>query len=296
MKVLLTGAAGQLGQALIASAPEGLELIPTSRKELDLADKKACQDAVADLQPDWVLNAGAYTAVDKAESNAPLAHAVNAGAPEAFASALERQGGRMLQLSTDYVFSGAQGSPYSVQQKRNPIGVYGTTKAAGEVAVQELLGDQGRGFLLRTSWVVGPVGKNFALSMLRLHRECDELTVVADQVGCPTSTHNLAQACWQAIQFKDQGADIPPVLHWSDAGAASWYDVAVAIGNIGKELGLLDQAAHVKAISTADYPTAARRPSYSLLDCFSTRAALQLPGQHWLEALQDVMLNISKAS
>lgn len=296
MKVLLTGAAGQLGQALIASAPAGLELISTSRKELDLADKKACQDAVTDLQPDWVLNAGAYTAVDKAESNAPLAHAVNAGAPEAFASALERQGGCMLQLSTDYVFSGAQGSPYSVQQERNPIGVYGTTKAAGEVAVQELLGDQGRGFLLRTSWVVGPVGKNFALSMLRLHRECDELTVVADQVGCPTSTRNLAQACWQAIQFKDQGADIPPVLHWSDAGAASWYDVAVAIGNIGKELGLLDQAAHVKAISTADYPTAARRPSYSLLDCFSTRATLQLPGQHWLEALQDVMLNIPKAS
>ena len=296
MKVLLTGAAGQLGQALIATAPAGLELISTSRKELDLADKKACQDAVTDLQPDWVLNAGAYTAVDKAESNAPLAHAVNAGAPEAFASALERQGGCMLQLSTDYVFSGAQGSPYSVQQERNPIGVYGTTKAAGEVAVQELLGDQGRGFLLRTSWVVGPVGKNFALSMLRLHRECDELTVVADQVGCPTSTRNLAQACWQAIQFKDQGADIPPVLHWSDAGAASWYDVAVAIGNIGKDLGLLDQAAHVKAISTADYPTAARRPSYSLLDCFSTRATLQLPGQHWLEALKDVMLNIPKAS
>ena len=296
MKVLLTGAAGPLGQALIASAPEGLEVISTSRKELDLADKKACHDAVADLQPDWVLNAGAYTAVDKAEDNAHLAHAVNAGAPEAFASALERLGGCMLQLSTDYVFSGAQGSPYSVEQERNPIGVYGASKAAGEVAVQALLGDQGRGFLLRTSWVIGPVGKNFALSMLRLHREHDELPVVADQVGCPTSTHNLAQACWQAIQFKDQGADIPPVMHWSDAGAASWYDVAVAIGNIGKGLGLLDQPAHIKAISTADYPTAARRPSYSLLDCFSTRAMLQLPGQHWREALQDVMLNIPKAS
>ena len=296
MKVLLTGAAGQLGQALIASAPEGLELISTSRKELDLTDKKACHDAVTDLQPDWVLNAGAYTAVDKAESNAPLAHAVNAGAPEAFASALERLGGCMLQLSTDYVFSGAQGSPYSVEQERNPIGVYGASKAAGEVAVQEVLGDQGRGFLLRTSWVIGPVGKNFALNMLRLHRERDELHVVADQVGCPTSTQNLAQACWQAIKFKDQGADIPAVMHWSDAGAASWYDVAVAIGNIGKGLGLLDQPAHVKAISTADYPTAALRPNYSLLDCFSTRARLQLPGQHWREALQDIMLKIRRAS
>ena len=295
MKVLLTGAAGQLGHALIASAPYGIELISTSRKELDLADKKACQDAVADLQPDWVLNAGAYTAVDKAETNAPLAHAVNAGAPEAFATALERQGGCMLQLSTDYVFSGSQGSPYSVEQKRNPIGVYGASKAAGEVAVQKLLGDQGRGFLLRTSWLVGPVGQNFALSMLRLHHEREELTVVADQVGCPTSTITLARACWQAIQFKDRGSDIPPVMHWSDAGAASWYDVAVAIGNIGLSLGLLNQPAQVRAISTADYPTAARRPSYSLLDCFSTRAMLQLPGQHWQEALQDVMKSIPEA-
>ena len=203
MKVLLTGAAGQLGQALIASAPDGIELISTSRKELDLADKKACQDAVADLQPDWVLNAGAYTAVDKAETNAPLAHAVNAGAPEAFATALEKQGGCMLQLSTDYVFSGSQGSPYSVEQKRKPIGVYGASKAAGEVAVQKLLGDQGRGFLLRTSWLVGPVGKNFALSMLRLHHEREELTVVADQVGAPQ-----AQLLWHEPAGKPSNSRI----------------------------------------------------------------------------------------
>ena len=296
MKVLLTGATGQLGQALIASAPEDLELISTSRKELDLTDKRACQDAVTDIQPDWVLNAGAYTAVDKAESNAPLAHAVNAGAPEAFALALKKQGGCLLQLSTDYVFSGKQGSPYSVKQERSPIGVYGASKAAGEIAVQELLGDQGRGFLLRTSWVVGPVGNNFALSMLRLHRERDKLSVVADQVGCPTSTLNLAQACWQAIKFKNNGIDIPLVMHWSDAGAASWYDVAVAIGSIGQSLGLLNQPARVEAISTADYPTAAIRPSYSLLDCFGTRAMLQLPGQHWREALKDIMRCIAKAS
>ena len=224
-----------------------------------------------------------------------MAHAINAGAPEAFATALKKRGGCMLQLSTDYVFNGSQGSPYSVEQKRNPIGVYGASKAAGEVAVQELLGDQGRGFLLRTSWLIGPVGQNFALSMLRLHHERGELSVVSDQVGCPTSTITLARACWQAIQFKDRGSDIPPVMHWSDAGAASWYDVAVAIGNIGQSLGLIKQPAQVRAISTADYPTAARRPSYSLLDCFSTRAMLQLPGQHWREALQDVMQSIPKA-
>ena len=292
MKVLLTGAAGQLGQALIASTPKGIELISTSRKDFDLADQQACKNAVLHHQPDWVLNAGAFTSVDQAESQASLAQAVNAGAPKAFATALRRQGGRMLQLSTDFVFNGAQGSPYSVEQERNPLGVYGTSKAAGEEAVQELLGEQGQGFVLRTSWVVGPVGKNFALTMLRQHRERAEIAVVADQVGCTTSTLNLSRACWQAILLKDQGEDIPPVMHWCDAGAASWYDVAVAVGSISKSLGLLDQPAHVKAISTADYPTPACRPTYSLLDCCSTRARLQLPSQHWREALRDVLQSI----
>ena len=292
MKVLLTGAEGQLGQALIASTPKGIELICTSRKDLDLADQQACKNAVLRHKPDWVLNAGAFTSVDQAESQASLAQAVNAGAPKAFATALRRQGGRMLQLSTDFVFNGAQGSPYSVEQERNPLGVYGASKAAGEEAVQELLGEQGQGFVLRTSWVVGPVGRNFALTMLRQHRERAEIAVVADQVGCTTSTLNLSRACWQAILFKDQGADIPPVMHWCDAGAASWYDVAVAVGSISKSLGLLDEPAHVKAISTADYPTPARRPTYSLLDCCSTRARLRLPSQHWREALHDVLQSI----
>ena len=292
MKVLLTGAEGQLGQALIASTPKGIELICTSRKDLDLADQQACKNAVLRHKPDWVLNAGAFTSVDQAESQASLAQGVNAGAPKAFGTALRRQGGRMLQLSTDFVFNGAQGSPYSVEQERNPLGVYGASKAAGEEAVQELLGEQGQGFVLRTSWVVGPVGRNFALTMLRQHRERAEIAVVADQVGCTSSTLNLSRACWQAILFKDQGADIPPVMHWCDAGAASWYDVAVAVGSISKSLGLLDEPAHVKAISTADYPTPARRPTYSLLDCCSTRARLRLPSQHWREALHDVLQSI----
>ena len=187
MKVLLTGAGGQLGQALIASAPEGIELVATSRQQLDLADPEACRGAVQQHQPDWVLNAGAYTAVDKAESEPELAHAVNAGAPEAFARALDQQGGRLLQISTDFVFNGTQGTPYQPEQARDPLGVYGASKAAGEAAVQSIFGAGGRGLILRTSWVIGPVGKNFALTMLRLHRERDQLGVVADQVGCPTS-------------------------------------------------------------------------------------------------------------
>ena len=288
MKVLLTGAAGQLGQALIASQPAGVDLIATSRAELDLADGAACRAAVQHHRPDWVLNGGAYTAVDKAEGEPALALAVNAGAPQAFAEALGQTGGRLLQLSTDFVFDGQQGSPYRPEQPLQPLGVYGSSKAEGERRALAALPESTQ--VLRTSWVYGPVGKNFALTMLRLHRERPELGVVADQVGCPTSTLTLAAACWQLITLAEEGAVLPPLLHWSDAGAASWYDFAVAIGELGVELGLLQRAAMVKPLTTAEYPTPARRPSYSLLDCTATRQVLNLPAVHWRQALREVLL------
>ena len=298
MKVLLTGAAGQLGQALIASAPQGLELMATSRnggpgqQALDLANASACRTAVQEYQPDWVLNAGAYTAVDKAEAEPGLAHAVNGSAPRAFAEAIQTHGGRLLQLSTDFVFNGEQGSPYRVDQSRDPLGVYGASKASGEEAVEELLGASGQGVVLRTSWVMGPVGKNFALTMLRLHREREQLGVVADQVGCPSSTLNLAMACWTVITSSREGMELPPVLHWCDGGVASWYDVSVAVGELALDLGLLEHAATVNPISSADYPTPATRPGYSLLDCQASRQVLQLEAQHWRSALSDVLKSI----
>jgi dTDP-4-dehydrorhamnose reductase len=295
MKVLLTGSAGQLGRALVDALPVGMELIPTSRcggdgsSALDLSDAAACKAAVKEHRPDWVLNAGAYTAVDKAESEPELAKAVNAGAPNAFAAALKEQGGRLLQISTDFVFNGQQGTPYRPDQPLDPLGVYGSTKAKGEEAIQTVLDDPRQALILRTSWVIGPVGKNFALTMLRLHREREQLGVVADQVGCPSSTLNLAKACWQAIERSSEGMELPAVMHWSDAGAASWYDVSVAVGQIGTELGLIDQPARVNPIKTADYPTPATRPGYSLLECSASRKALQLDGEHWQQALQTIL-------
>ncbi|WP_094559020.1 dTDP-4-dehydrorhamnose reductase [Synechococcus sp. 8F6] len=294
MKMLLTGATGQLGQALIVSKPPGIELIACSRAELDLANPGACQLAVVRHQPDWVLNAGAYTAVDNAESEPELAMAVNAGAPAAFAEALAATGGRLLQLSTDFVFNGAQGSPYRPEQPLGPLGVYGRTKAAGEAAA--LILPEAR--VLRTGWVYGPVGHNFCLTMLRLHAQKaalgESLGVVADQVGCPTSTATLAEACWRSVGVGPPAANAKPaegprILHWSDAGVASWYDFAVAIGELGVAAGLLAQAATVRPITTADYPTPARRPSYSLLDCTISRLALGLEPVHWRAALAQVL-------
>jgi dTDP-4-dehydrorhamnose reductase len=291
MKVLLTGASGQLGQALIASKPPEVELIATSRSggvgllALDLADADACRAAVQLHRPDWVLNAGAYTAVDRAEGEPELAQAVNAGAPAAFAEALAATAGRLLQVSTDFVFNGAQGTPYRPEQAVDPLGVYGASKAAGEAAALQLPGAR----VLRTSWVYGPVGQNFCRTMLRLHREKPEIGVVADQVGCPTSTPTLAAACWRAIGT----IDAPRILHWSDAGAASWYDFAVAIGELGLTAGVLEQAAPVTPISTAAYPTPARRPSYSLLECGASREALGLEPTHWRAALALVLTDLS---
>ena len=295
MKVLLTGAAGQLGHALRQQVPAGVELIASSRgggdgaMALDLADASACRAMVQQHHPDWVLNSGAYTAVDKAESEPELAHAVNGGAPRAFAEALAETGGQLLQVSTDFVFNGAQGHPYRPEQPRDPLGIYGASKAAGEEAVEQILGPSGRGLILRTSWVMGPVGKNFALTMLRLHRDKTEIGVVADQVGCPTSTHTLATACWRAMALVDTPIELPAVLHWSDTGATSWYDVAVAVGELGLELGLLERVAQVNPITTADFPTPAQRPSYSLLDCSATRQALDLPALHWRQALRQLL-------
>ena len=295
MKVLLTGATGQLGQALIASRPEGVELVPLGRGDLDLADANACRQLVRQHQPDWLLNAGAYTAVDRAEGEADLAMAVNADAPQAFAEALAATGGRLLQVSTDFVFNGQQGSPYRPDQAPEPLGVYGTSKAAGERAVLAAL-EPGRARILRTSWVYGPVGANFCLTMLRLHAlkaaAGEPLGVVADQVGCPTATFGLAAACWRAIGIgADPGA--AAVLHWSDAGAASWYDFAEAIGELGVAAGLLEQAAHVQPIPTSAYPTPAARPPYSLLDCGASRAALGLGPIHWRAALAQVLAQVA---
>jgi dTDP-4-dehydrorhamnose reductase len=301
MKVILTGGTGQLGQALRLSVPlflsgRAVELIVTSRSggdgtiPLDLADPAACRALVEHHQPDWLINAGAYTAVDKAESEPELAHAVNAAAPGAMAEALDATGGRLLQLSTDFVFNGAQGSPYRPDQQVHPLGVYGASKAAGEASAASALAPE-RLCIVRTSWVYGPVGKNFLLTMLRLMAERDQLGVVADQVGCPTSTAGLARACWAVLEQGMSGT-----FHWSDAGAATWYDFAVAIAELGEAAGLLTNPARIQPITTADYPTPAQRPSYSLLDCTATRETLGLEALHWRQALQQVLGHISSSN
>jgi dTDP-4-dehydrorhamnose reductase len=295
MKILLTGASGQLGQAIINAKPSFVKLITPSRRDLDLADNEACLRAVRQHKPDWVINSGAYTAVDKAEVEKDLAMRINAITPKMFAQELSKTGGNLLQISTDFVFDGKQNFPYKTDQKKNPLGVYGATKSAGEDAIYEVLGNSNQALIIRTSWLLGPVGKNFMKTMISLHRSQEEIRVVSDQTGCPTSTLTLAKACWRAIEkHKDIELKIlaPKIFHWTDSGSASWYEVAKVIGELGHRIGLIERPAKVIPISSMEYPTLAKRPKYSILDCTNTRQFLNLQSTHWKETLFDLMKQV----
>ncbi|MGN3975558.1 dTDP-4-dehydrorhamnose reductase [Tsuneonella sp. SYSU-LHT278] len=285
MKILVTGAAGQLGRALLASAPRDAEVIPATRDMFDLADRSAIARALADVRPDVVVNAGAYVAVDRAESEEALANAVNAGAVEAMAEALARTGGRLVQVSTDFVFDGDSPRAWMPGDPRNPISAYGRSKAAGEVAA----GD--RAIVVRTAWVHGAGGANFVTTMLRLMRERDEVRVVCDQIGAPTWTGGLAQAIWGLVE-----RDAVDTWHWSDAGVASWYDFALAIQEEALALGVLDRAVPVNPIPTSEFPTPAARPAFSLLDSSETRSFLGLQAVHWRENLRRHLREVADAS
>jgi len=278
VKALVTGANGQVGKALLARVPSGITAKGLTRDELDLTDEDAIAEVVFEHRPDFIINAGAYTAVDRAEDEADLAQAINGDAVGAMAMALLETGGRLVHISTDFVFDGEQSSPYLPDDQRNPLSAYGETKAAGE----GVAGDDA--IICRTSWVYAAGGTNFVRTMLRLMGERDELSVVADQIGAPTWANGLAGTLW-ALALEGQ----PGIFHHSDAGAASWYDFAVAIYEEGRTLGLLKRDVSILPISTEDYPTAAHRPPYSLLDNSETRALLGDQPPHWRVNLRKML-------
>ena len=267
MIVLVTGGEGQLGRALRATAPQGIAVHHVDVADCDLTDPAAVDALVRHVSPDVIINAAAYTAVDAAESNEGLATAVNAGA---VATLVAQHGGKLVHVSTDFVFDGASSRAYAPDAARNPLSVYGRTKAAGEDALRPT------DLLVRTAWVYTAGGANFVRTMLRLMRELDEVRVVADQIGAPTWAPGLARVIWGLI-----ARDAAGTFHHSDAGVASWYDFAVAIQEEALAVGLLDRAVPVRPITTADYPTPACRPPFSLLDCRATRDLLSDEAVHW---------------
>lgn len=286
-KILLTGANGQLGWEIQkkVQGSDNVELYALSRQELDIVDKDDVLKVAADIQPDAIVNASAYTAVDKAESDVEMAKAINTDGARNLAIAASQNGARLVHVSTDYVFDGMGCLPYKPDSETSPNSVYGHTKLDGENAVIEACPDA---IVIRTAWVYSAHGNNFVKTMLRLMEERDELGVVADQIGTPTWASNLAEACLN-FAVSEVLPESSNVYHWTDLGVASWYDFAKAIYEIGHTEGLITAGCDIKPIETADYPTPAKRPAYSVLDKKSALNILGVDGQYWRDALQEMI-------
>ena len=278
-KLVVIGKSGQLAWEIARLVPEAMCL---GRDDIDITSGEDIAAKLGLINPDAVINASAYTAVDKAESDEENAYLLNQTAVANLAKYCKSNNVFFVHVSTDYVFNGEKGSPYTVDDAIEPQGMYGITKAAGEAEVTSIL--PAASAILRTSWVYSSHGNNFVKTMLRLMAEKPQLGVIDDQIGSPTWAKGLARACVEAASHRTAG-----VYHWSDEGVCSWYDFAIAIQQLGLEKGLLQQAVPVKPIPSSAYPTPAKRPHYSVLDKTLTRETFTSPLNHWREQLSAMM-------
>lgn len=285
-QILLTGADGQLGQELQQLLPLLGEVVGVTRAQLDLSQGAQIRQIIQQVQPDIIVNSAAYTAVDKAESEPTLAEAVNGLAPTILAEEAAKMGAFLLQVSTDYVFNGQKNTPYLETDSTAPLSVYGQTKLAGEKGIIQV---SDRYLILRTAWVYGVYGKsNFVKTMLRLGQEREVLKVVADQVGSPTWARDITQGMLQLLQTEATG-----IYHFTNSGVASWYDFAIAIFEEARSLGFPLKVQQVIPITTADYPTLATRPAYSVL---SNKKFVETVGNYppyWRESLRKMLQHLT---
>lgn len=275
MNILITGCNGQLGNEiqLLQAQYAQHTWFNTDVNELDITDKAAIERFVEANEIDGIVNCAAYTAVDKAESDPQLARKLNAEAPAFLAEAVAKRGGWMVQVSTDYVFNGTKHTPYVETDEPCPNSVYGQTKLEGEQAVSKLCPNA---MIIRTAWLYSEFGNNFVKTMIRLGREREQLGVIFDQVGTPTYAHDLAMVIMTAI---DSGIK-PGVYHFSNEGVTSWYDFTKSIHRLS---GI--NTCQVSPLHTAEYPTPACRPAYSVLDKTKIKAAYGIEIPHWEESL-----------
>jgi dTDP-4-dehydrorhamnose reductase len=276
MSILITGALGQLGNELQLQAAHHPEYTFhfTDREELDVCDVDAIRVFVKANEVDTIINCAAYTAVDKAETDEAACRRLNADAPAYLAQAAEEVGARLIHVSTDYVFDGTNCRPYTESHLTAPQSVYGRTKLAGEEAALKYCS---RTSIVRTAWLYSTFGNNFVKTMLRLGRERSELGVVCDQIGTPTYAADLAAAIFALVAQRE----VNELFHFSDEGVCSWYDFACAIHELA---GITD--CRVRPLLTAQYPTPAHRPYYSVLDKSKIKTTLNIDIPHWRESLK----------
>ncbi|HVY27449.1 MAG TPA: dTDP-4-dehydrorhamnose reductase [Polyangiaceae bacterium] len=285
MRLLIFGGGGQLGRELSREATRtGLVSTSFEHGQVSITDAALVSETIATSDTDFVVNAAAYTAVDRAESESDRAFEVNRDGPRHLARACAQRGIPLLHVSTDYVFDGSKASAYVEDDPIQPLGVYGASKAAGEAAVRDALREH---FILRTSWVFSAFGNNFVKTMLRLARERDELRVVADQHGRPTATRDLALAILEVVRQYRSGGRQFGTFHFANAGGTTWYEFANAI--VQQQAPLTGRAPRVVPITTAEYPTPARRPANSELDTSRFERAFAHSPRHWRAGLAEVL-------
>lgn len=282
MKLLVTGVTGQLGSDLVATLKgQDHEVIAADEERMNFLQPQQAAAMVRAEQPDWVINCAAYTQVDKAESEPEAAFTINRDAPAQLAQAVADYGGRFLQVSTDFVFDGSQSRPYTEEDAPNPLGVYGQSKLEGERAVLDALPDA---VILRTAWVYGVHGHNFVKTMLRLAGEGKPLRVVSDQVGTPTWTRDIVMAITALLEQHTAGT-----FHFTAAGETSWHGFANAIFEEAVAAGIELKTTRAEPIPTSEYPTAATRPAYSVLDTDKIGPYLPVPIPGWRDSLKKML-------
>ena len=289
MNILVTGSNGQLGSEI-----KDLELKFTNFNfffmdlpELDICNSSQLNIFIKDNNINTVINCAAYTAVDKAENNSDITKKVNATGVLNLVNALEKVGGKLIHISTDYVFDGNNFLPYQELDQVNPIGVYGNTKRSGELAV---INSDIDGIVIRTSWLYSAYGNNFVKTMLRLGNQRDELNVIFDQVGTPTNASDLAKTCLDILSSKKQSKmnSNGKIYHFSNEGVASWYDFSIAIMTLG------EVNCHIKPIETKDYPTKAKRPHYSVLNKSKIKNDFEIDIPYWRDSLAICISKLNK--
>ena len=282
MNILITGCNGQLGNEMQLQEKEHPQhtFFNTDVQELDITDQQAVGQFVNDNQIDGIVNCAAYTSVDKAEDNEELARLLNSVAPAYLAAAVERRGGWLVQISTDYVFDGTNHTPYTESEPTCPNSVYGRTKLEGE---QQALQACRRTMIIRTAWLYSTFGNNFVKTMIKLGREKQKLGVIFDQIGTPTYARDLARAIFVAIE---QGI-VPGIYHFSNEGVISWYDFTKAIHRLA---GIT--TCHVRPLHTSEYPTPANRPHYSVLDKTKMKETYGIEVPYWEESLKECILQL----
>jgi dTDP-4-dehydrorhamnose reductase len=288
--ILLIGSNGQVGTEIQNILSSTYQLTSISRQQIDLTQPEKLRTIIRDIKPEIIINAAAYTAVDKAENEAEIAHIINAIAPQIIAEETEKIGSFLIHISTDYVFNGQSNYPYQENDITQPLNIYGTTKLAGEKAIQQTCQNH---IILRTAWVYGTYGKsNFVKTMLRLGKERSEIRVVADQIGTPTWSKDIASTISQIIP--QLTSEITGIYHYTNSGVASWYDFAINIFQEAKKLGFPLTIDQIIPITTPQYPTPAKRPPYSVLSCEKISKLLATYPPHWQQRLQLMLTELKE--